>query len=574
MPVELPDPTVPKRNLRTLAVGAGAALLLLGGFALGVSKLTSSPAPVPDNLKCAQPAAIVPDFAAKGVSNSSIFTTPEYEQRSLELLAGAVRIPTVAYDDMSFDVAHEPRFEVFNDLHAYLAAQFPHLAKHRETVNTYGLLYTIKGSDPDLKPVVLMAHQDVVPVEPTTLDQWDHPPFDGVFDGKHLFGRGSCDTKNSLIAIHEAVEALLAQHYTPKRTLLLSFGFDEEIQGFRGARPLAELIEQRYGPDSIEMLIDEGFGLTDTFGSYFATPGVAEKGRVNFRFTLNTPGGHSSAPPDHTGIGIIADLVTRLESDIPLEPSLGPDNVARGTFACQGWYGNDDLDPSLRSLYTNLQTPAVANELAEMLSEDRFTRILVETTQAIDIVRGGVKVNALPEQVVAEVNYRIKPDSSVEAETERVRAFVASVAKDFHLAANYSNAFNPGPNDAPEVILPAHDGAAGFLHLETTDILHVAPVSPYHNDTHWDLLSGTTKHALEDVARGFDKDVVMGPGLMTGNTDTAHYWNLTKNLYRFNPSLSSDLANVHTVNEQLNPRSHYSAVIFFYEFVLNMDKDL
>ena len=51
-------------------------------------------------------------------------------------------------------------------------------------VNTYGLVYVWKGSDASLKPLLLLAHQDVVPVNPDTVDEWTHPPYSGYFDGQ------------------------------------------------------------------------------------------------------------------------------------------------------------------------------------------------------------------------------------------------------------------------------------------------------------------------------------------------------------------------------------------------------
>lgn len=69
--------------------------------------------------------------------------------------------------------------------------------------------------------------QDTVPVGQSS--DWRHPPFDAVLDNEFLYGRGVVDCKNLLIAIMEAIEALLGTDYSPSRTILLSFGFDEEL---------------------------------------------------------------------------------------------------------------------------------------------------------------------------------------------------------------------------------------------------------------------------------------------------------------------------------------------------------
>ena len=59
-----------------------------------------------------------------------------------------------------------------------------HQKLEKTVVNTYNLVYHWQGSDDSLKPLLLMGHQDVVPVNPDTLEDWINPPFSGLFDGK------------------------------------------------------------------------------------------------------------------------------------------------------------------------------------------------------------------------------------------------------------------------------------------------------------------------------------------------------------------------------------------------------
>lgn len=83
-----------------------------------------------------------------------------------------------------------------------------------------------------------MAHQDVVPAGSGS--RWSHPPFEPYYDGKFLWGRGSSDCKNNLIGLLSVVESLLEQEWTPHRTLVLAFGFDEETGGVRGAAEISQ----------------------------------------------------------------------------------------------------------------------------------------------------------------------------------------------------------------------------------------------------------------------------------------------------------------------------------------------
>src|ERR1700710_74308 len=121
-----------------------------------------------------------------------------------------------------------------------------------EKINRYGLLYHLPGSNTSMKPILFMAHQDVVPA--SNAPAWDHPPFDAYFDGQWLWGRGAADCKSNLVGIFSAMEALLDQGFKPERTIILSFGFDEETGGYRGAAHLARHLETKLGANSLALI--------------------------------------------------------------------------------------------------------------------------------------------------------------------------------------------------------------------------------------------------------------------------------------------------------------------------------
>ena len=143
-------------------------------------------------------------------------------------LAGAIRYKTVSYQDASKRDGTE-----FLRFHQYLEQAFPrvHSTLTREVVNDYSLLYTWKGSSKALKPIVLMAHMDVVPAEDGKEGNWAYPPFEGRIADGYIWGRGSMDVKLALTAALEAVEMLIEQEFQPRRTVYMAFGHDEEIGG-------------------------------------------------------------------------------------------------------------------------------------------------------------------------------------------------------------------------------------------------------------------------------------------------------------------------------------------------------
>ena len=190
-------------------------------------------------------------------------STPAFENASIVRHSGAIQVATQSYDDLG-PIGEDKRWDVFYGFADYLEATFPLMHKKLkvEKVNTHGLVYTWQGSDESLKPLLLLAHQDVVPVPDATVDAWTHPPFSGHYDGKFIWGRGSSDDKNQLIAIMEAMELFLDAGFKPKRTILLSFGFDEECSGRQGAGHLAPFLLERYGDNGIAAIVDEGAGMT------------------------------------------------------------------------------------------------------------------------------------------------------------------------------------------------------------------------------------------------------------------------------------------------------------------------
>src|SRR5438876_888335 len=232
--------------------------------------------------------------------------------RAAEHLAAAIRFRTVSHQDPSEDDRTQ-----FAGLRTFLARTYPkvHRSLVRELVNGDGLLYTWKGADASAKPVLLMAHQDVVPVEPGTEGRWVHPPFGGAIADGFVWGRGALDDKASLVFLMEAVESLLADGFRPPRTVYLASGFDEEVGGLEGAARIAALLAER--GVRLDYVLDEGRfvsqGVVPGVQEPVASIGIAEKGYVSVELVAETEGGHSSRPPPETAIGLLAAAIDRLE---------------------------------------------------------------------------------------------------------------------------------------------------------------------------------------------------------------------------------------------------------------------
>src|SRR5205814_3117464 len=186
------------------------------------------------------------------------------------------------------------------------------------------LLYTSPGSHPSAKPMLLKAHQDVVPIAPGTEPDWTEPPFSGNVKGGFVWGRGAWDDKGNLIAELEAVESLLAAGFQPKRTIYLAFGADEEVGGVRGAAQIAKLLASR--GVKLDFVIDEGLLITEGtlpgVDKPIALIGVAEKGFLSLSLHASATPGHSSMPPPpgRSAIAMMSGALKRLdEQPFPAE---------------------------------------------------------------------------------------------------------------------------------------------------------------------------------------------------------------------------------------------------------------
>ncbi|KAL2173756.1 uncharacterized protein P884DRAFT_294912 [Thermothelomyces heterothallicus CBS 202.75] len=506
---------------------------------------------------CAQPEPLLPSKNPDLDKAFEHITSSAFRNATITRLSAAVQVKTESFDDLGA-IGEDPRWDVFYNFHDFLKKTFPriHQQLQVEKVNTHGLLYTWKGSDESLKPTLLMAHQDTVPVPPETISSWTYPPWSGAYDGKYIWGRGASDCKNQLIATLETLELLLEANFKPRRTILLSFGFDEECSGKQGASHLAAFIQERYGKDGIAVIVDEGSGFEQAWGTLFAKPGTAEKGYTDVHITVRAPGGHSSVPSDHTSIGILSELITKIESE-QYPTRLVDANPYYTQLQCGAAY-SPDFPEKLRELLGRRRSRGACRAQPDRLAleaakQGPAIKYLMQTSQAVDVISGGIKVNALPERATAVVNHRINVGETSQVVKDRLTALAGEVARAHNLTLH---AFD------------GKEGPSSIVLASSSHELQVAPVTPADGDA-FAVLAGTTR-AL------YGSDVVVTPGIMTGNTDTRYYWDLTRHIFRFGPGFDPEdgpgLGKIHTVDERVSVLNHVNAVRWFTLFVRNMDE--
>lgn len=495
-----------------------------------------------------------------------ILNDAEYKRSTIERLSGAIKIPTEIGDVYPGPSEDPEYFKHFFDFHDYLEKSYPLVYQNLkvEKVNEVGLLYTWNGTNTALQPILLMAHQDVVPVNRKTWDEWEYPPFSGYYDEDtdYIWGRGTLDCKNLLTAELEAIEQLLKDGYTPERTTLVSLGFDEESSGTKGAKELGKFLEERYGKDSIYTIIDEGGGVVELEDNLFlALPVNAEKGYVDVLVTINGHGGHSSRPPDHTTIGVASRLISALEAH-PFEQSFALDNPIYRALTCSAEHSTKIPSSLKKNILGAPKSRKKEKALAEFLASHVAYRDLIRTTSAVDIVTGGIKANALPEVTSFLVNHRVEIHSSVQDTLE----------VDLHYAKRIAKRYGYGLSFKGEYLLP--ETSLGVIEVNTRNELEPAPVSPTSGPV-WDLFAGTIQNVFEN---GFftgssraEAEMYVATYLSTGNTDTKYYWNLSKNIYRFVATMQdkNTLHTVHSVGERIKADNHLTAIAFVYQYIVN-----
>jgi len=435
-------------------------------------------------------------------------------------LAAAVRFKTVSYE--ANQISDPSQFE---DFHHFLQETFPLIHRHlkREIIGNYSLLYTWQGQDPKRKPVLLMAHMDVVPVERGMEQQWDHPPFSGATANGFVYGRGTLDDKGSLMGIMEAVETLLKERFQPERTLYVAFGHDEEVSGKNGAAQIVRLLQSRR--IRLEYTLDEGMmvtkGIVPGVDAPVALIGLAEKGYLSLELRVHGEGGHSSMPPPSTAAGVLSEAVHRLERN-PLPARL--DGVAGELFQTIG----PEMTFSKKMAFANLWL--FGGLVKKQLESTPSGNAMIRTTTAVTMINAGTKDNVLPAQARAVVNFRILPGDTIKSVMEHVREVI----------------------DNPKISIKPLEGMG-------------QEPSPVSSVDSWGFKT------LTKTLRQVYPEALVAPSLVLAATDSRYFVPISDQVYRFTPLwvTADDLKRIHGQNERISTEHYAQAVRFYIQLIRN-----
>ncbi len=395
----------------------------------------------------------------------------------------------------------------------------------KERINDFSLIYKWPGKNAKLKPVLLMGHTDVVPVEETSKGSWTEAPFSGIIKNDEIWGRGTLDDKLNVFGVLEAIEALLKTNYQPNRTLYLAFGHDEEVGGTHGAQAQVAWFQQR-GID-FEYILDEGSIILEEALPGLTAPvalvGVGEKGYATLTLSVNLEqGGHSSMPPQATAIGILAKALTTLEAN-PFPARI--DGATQELFE----YTGPEMDLPYKAIFANLWL--FKPLLTKQLSKAPTSNAVLRTTTAITMIRGGIRDNVLPTTAAAKINFRILPGETVET----VMAYLRETIND-------------------ERVIVSQGEGEGFA----------------SNPSKLSSTNSFGYNVIQNTIQELFPAAVVAPSLVIAGTDSRHYEMLSDNIFRFTPMQLSkrDLKRIHGINEKISV-ANYEQVIRFYQQLIN-----
>ena len=428
-----------------------------------------------------------------------------------EKLSAMVRMETVS---SRFD----PDREKFRAFQESLAPLFPHVFESCQAHHPGdGLVLHLKAENPKGEPILLMSHHDVVEAQ----GNWTHAPFSGDIDETgRVWGRGTVDTKGSLMCELQALEELLASGWKPEKDVYITSSCTEEWSG-PCAPAIVEFLKAR--GVRLGMLLDEGgMILSEPVGGVkgrYGMVGVLEKGYGDVKFIARSRGGHASAPVKNTPLVRLGALMQDIEKHPPFKAQIS--GTVREMFT--------RLAPNasfpLKLVFSNLwlfgpllkkAMPAISPAAAAMM----------QTTCAFTTAKGSEGLNVLPTSAYVTANLRFIHHQP----NEESLAILEKLAK-------------------------KHD-----LEMEIITQEHPCPVVDY---------TGAPFKLLERVTQEIYPGYGVVPYVMTGGTDAKYYGEICDHCLRFAPIEIDEqqYGSIHSVDENLFASALVPAVDFYKEIL-------
>jgi acetylornithine deacetylase/succinyl-diaminopimelate desuccinylase-like protein len=314
------------------------------------------------------------------------------ETESTELLRTLIRNACV--NDGTAESGQEAKS--VDALEDFFAGSGLTIERHQSLPGRMSLVAKIEGRDPSAPRLLLMGHTDVVPVNPAG---WQRDPFGGDLVDGVVWGRGAIDMLNLTATMAVAARRLAKSSFCPRGTLTYLAVADEEAGGTHGAGYLTERYPERVATDYV---------VTESGGVPIPTPSgpmlgvaVGEKGGNSRRLIVQGTPGHGSRPlRTDNALVTAAEVVRRVAAYHPR---------ARILDEWRRFIEGMELGPELTGALTDPDRVYDTAATMEPLSLARTAHACTHTTFSPNVVRGGVKINVIPDRIEVDVDVRTLP---------------------------------------------------------------------------------------------------------------------------------------------------------------------
>ena len=394
-----------------------------------------------------------------------------------------------------------------NDLHLFAAPDHP---------KEGGLVAILPGSDAKARPILLLAHIDVVEAK---REDWERDPFKLIEENGYFYARGSLDDKSMAATWVDTLIRLRGERTKPRRTVKMALTCGEETTGaFNGAEYLVK--EKRDLIDAAFALNEGAWGMLDESGKRVMMGIQAgEKTSQNYRLEVTNPGGHSSRPVKNNAIYHLAGALTRIEHyDFPIKLN----DTTRTYFSRMAGIVGGEMGAAMTKLVADPTDAAAVTRV----TEDPTYNGMLHTTCVATMLDAGHATNALPQRARANINCRVYPGESAESVRQALEKAVAD----------------------PEV------------KVTTLEIRGPASVVP--------PLTKEIMGPIEKVSAKHYPGVPVIPILQPGATDGQFLSTSGIPTYGINGLfLDPDLGGIHGLNERVRVQSLYDGRDFLYDLV-------
>lgn len=434
------------------------------------------------------------------------------QENAVTALQKLVQCKTISYNDPALE--DDAEFRKLIDL---LPGLYPKVFENCsfQELPDRALLFCWQGKHHNA-PAVLMAHYDVVPVQE---EMWDRPPFAGMIEDGVLWGRGTLDTKVTMNGALFAANFLMEQDFVPENDIYFAFSGGEEVNG-PGAKNIVDwFVENHIAP---AIVVDEGGAVVENVFPGVKVPcgmvGIAEKGMMNVRYTVHSGGGHASAPLPKTPLTTLASACRKVvehpfKMHLNKPAALMFDTLARhSTFV-------------YKLIFANLWCFKPVLDIICKGSGGEMNA-LVRTTTAFTQAEGSTARNVIPAKASLVSNMRLSPLDTVAGAKEYLKKVV---------------------NDPT-------------VEIEVLESFEPSPVSETDCDAYYRVAD-----AVAETWRG----CVVTPYLMVQCSDSRHYRDLSKNVYRFSAMdlTAEERKTIHGNNERIRLETVGKAVEFYIRLI-------